>query len=439
VKSSGRLRIGWKVSSLSMDLASLRYRALLPILALQAAGAECVMFSSPQAAHLDALDALVIVKSFSPGDVLLAQRAAERGVPVIYDLCDNVLLPLYGAAAARIRPAQVLHELQPYVACFVTPTRPLADQLQANFPDTPVQVIPDGIEDPELLHRGPVVFAAAAAYERANRMWVYRQKARNVALRIRREGLTILPRLSVHVVRRARQAAAKRILRLGDSWLRGPGLAARVTTVPSASTAPASASATETFTGRRLLWFGNHGAPHGNFGIGDLTIWRDALETVASEFDVELVVVSNHPSKYAQLIKPMRIRSRYVEWTVQAVERELALADVVLVPNSLDSFSICKSANRTVHAVTRSVPVVATRTPALEPLLPHVHVGDPLPGLRSYLSDTAAGRTAARVAAQAAREAFSQPAIGSAWLSLIEQVRDRRPAQHTGTARAAAC
>ena len=99
------LLIGWKVGSLSAKMASVRYRALLPVIALEAAGVQSRVFSESRDAFLEGLDALVIVKSFTPDDLLLAQVARERGIKVFIDLCDNIFIGGYGSNRKGISPA----------------------------------------------------------------------------------------------------------------------------------------------------------------------------------------------------------------------------------------------------------------------------------------------------------------------------------------------
>ena len=83
--------VGWKVASLSFSMASVRYRAMLPLLALEHDGFQCRVFSDAGSEQLLGLDLLVIVKSFSSDDFALAQQAVARGIPVVLDLCDNIL------------------------------------------------------------------------------------------------------------------------------------------------------------------------------------------------------------------------------------------------------------------------------------------------------------------------------------------------------------
>lgn len=412
-----RKRVGWKVASLSPGMASVRYRALLPYLALQGAGVEGVLFTTGMEADLSALDALVIVKSFAAEDLHLAQAAAERGMQVIFDLCDNIFLESY---KADVKPVQVLAAMAPYLDCVVVPTEPLANKARLAMPGVEIRVIPDGIETPELVQRGTMLLRAAVPPQAAQRPRVYREKMRTVAFILRQEGPSAMPRLAWQLLNRVSRSARQRIAQARRSWANArTSLADTVADVPEVG-CPGL---------QRIVWFGNHGAPHGRFGMLDLLEIRDALESVAREFEVELVVISNNREKYEKFIRPLAVPSRYVEWSTKEVDRWLAQASVVVIPNTLDDFSICKSANRTVLAVARGVPVVATPTPALEVFKGQIHTGNPLDGLRLYLSQPEAGRRDAQAAFRTAQAAFGSQALASQWLSLLAEKAARpRPA-----------
>jgi glycosyltransferase involved in cell wall biosynthesis len=405
------LKVGWKVASLSPGMASVRYRALLPALALQDAGVKCVVFRTGLEVNLEGLDVLVIVKSFAAEDIILAQRAAERGIRVLFDLCDNIFIESYKSTKGAPTPVEVFCAIAAHVDCVVTTTEPLAGYVRSATPGVEVRVIPDGIETPQLVHQGTLLLQAAAATEKLQRLRMLRHKVRNVMRRVRAEGPRSIPPLMWyilwHVTHRVVQLVrSKRAHRAAPPKPVSPTDESRAETSRSAEV-------------RRIVWFGNHGAPHARFGMLDLLEFKEALEAAAREFDVELVVISNNQEKYEKYIRPLAIASRYVEWSTQAVDNWLKRAAVVVVPNTLDLFSLCKSANRTVLAVARGVPVVATATPALEPLARHIHVGEPLDGLRRYLADPLAGKADAAAAFALARAAFGQDEIARAWLDLL--------------------
>jgi glycosyltransferase involved in cell wall biosynthesis len=94
-------------------------------------------------------------------------------------------------------------------------------------------------------------------------------------------------------------------------------------------------------------------------------------------------------------------------------------ANVVLVPNSLDPFSRCKSANRALLALAHGVPVVATRTRALEPLSPCVIFDDWVGGIERYLEDKELAQAHLRVANDIIQREFSGLALAEEWKRLF--------------------
>lgn len=421
------MKIGWKVSQLTSSVASIRYRALLPMLALESDEVCNRLFSSGLESNLDGLDALVIVKSFTPDDLFLAQQAVGKGIRVVFDLCDNIFIDTYGRRGGSVSPVQIFDAIAAQADAVVVTTEPLAAIVRQRTPRVQVTVIPDGIETLELLKSMGRLLRVAEAFEKRRSLRVLRRKLRNVLVRLHEEGPGVVVQLASHVFnlgRRALRTRWQRALAHGRSGV--PASAKSAAPGFTGSLVPAAASAKPDSVPRyakTILWFGNHGAPHARFGMLDLLEIRHALETVAQVFDVELVVISNHRGKYEEYIRPLRIPSQYLDWSPHVVNEWLAKADVVVVPNTLDPFSLCKSANRSVLAVSRGVPVVATSSPALDALAPHIHTGDALTGLRRYLGDREAGRRDALAAYMQAQAAFGQGAIAHAWQSVLSQPR----------------
>ena len=146
-----QVTIGWKVSTLNLALASLRYRAMLPLLALECVGIKCKIFARSSRACLAGLDVVVIVKSFTMDDLWLAQRAAELKIPVVFDLCDNVFVEQYGGEM-RISPKDVFLLIASVATAIVVTTEPLAAIVRERIRgQIPVYVVPDGIENKTLL------------------------------------------------------------------------------------------------------------------------------------------------------------------------------------------------------------------------------------------------------------------------------------------------
>jgi hypothetical protein len=302
-----------------------------------------------------------------------------------------------------------------YLDAVVTTTQPLADAVAKEFPSLAVYVIPDIMENESLLADGNRLLSDAVASERNN--------AKNIIVRNFKENLRGLAYKSPGVYKIIAKYWAKSTLSIGEKLIKAVfkkckhlAIKRHIETkyVPSGHA-------------KRIVWFGNNGAPYAQFGILDLLSFKSDLETIAKEFDVELLVVSNNYQKYVEHIQPLRIPSRYVEWSTSVMAPCLASATLVVIPNSLDAFSLCKSANRTVLALQNDIPVVATPTSALEPLAAYIHLADPLSGMRKYLCDAALGRKDARRGAQLAQQLFCKQAVAKRWREVLDAVTNISP------------
>ena len=181
-----------------------------------------------------------------------------------------------------------------------------------------------------------------------------------------------------------------------------------------------------TAAGPVLLWFGNHGATYANYGLNDLLLFTDALAEAARRPGAELWVVSNHRERYEQLASQLPITCRYFDWTPDVVDALLPVTDVCLVPNSLDAFSLAKSANRAVKALSHQVPVIATPTAAYAELDGAVWLGDPRQGVIEYLDRTHARRDHLAQARKVIATHYSFSSLKRAMAGVLATVQGRQ-------------
>ena len=307
-------------------------------------------------------DAVVFVKTFAERDLELAREAAGARVHVLLDVCDNVFAEGYTAHSA-----QNLERMAALASAIVTTGPALADVLRAQL-GRPVHVVPDPVETP-----GDVRYA-----ERLLR--------RERVARARRERPQDLPLAAAGVLRQALR-------------VRKPA--------PPLDELP------------QVLWFGNAGSLQPRFGIANLADIGPELEQAAAETPFRLVVVTGDEDAYRREIEPLGLPTRFARWDRRSIFDHLAESAVVVVPNSRDEFSVCKSANRLTLALSRGVPVVATRIPSLEPLSECVLFDDFRAGVSAYLRDRElAAEHLARAEPVLERE-FSAEAVAERWLSVL--------------------
>ena len=428
--------VGWNVTSLSPDMASVRYRAVLPMLALGKQGYSGTALTGATDRELDAFDSFVIVKNFSVESYRYAQRMERRGVPVVLDLCDNIFIEAYGKKG-KTRVADMFLAMADHASAIVATTEPLADVIRQHVDASlPVRVIPDGIETRQTIEAGRELLQAGLDGKPATGSVEARVTFRELLEPRNLRRPRSLPGLLKAWLRSSHPLVWAWLKRLRHGR---PAEAAAEVAAPARVEAPApeSLDAGADPSALTILWFGNHGAPHARFGMLDLLEIRDALEQIARELPVQLVVVSNSREKFDKHIQPLAIPTVYVPWSSEAVAHWLDKARVVVVPNTRDPFSICKSANRTVHALTHGVPVVATSTPGLAALAPSIVLDDFLGGLRRYLTDPESARRDVALGRELIEQNYGPDQIGAAWRRVIEDAatrarthpRPRKPAQ----------
>lgn len=137
-------RFAWHADKVDTTLASIRYRMLQPLAALQARGVPIELFDPARAP--DSYDAIIFCKSQGERAVEIAAAARGAGRAVIYDMCDNLFAAhrIGHASAARIERVGKLLELATHTT-FSTAT--LAEQIATEVPfDAPRTVIPDALD-----------------------------------------------------------------------------------------------------------------------------------------------------------------------------------------------------------------------------------------------------------------------------------------------------
>ena len=444
----------WKVQTLNVNVASLRYRCLLPLRYLSKAtaksGVKQVIVGGADPVNQALENATVIfVKSFHDHDVETCQRVYQSGASVILDLCDNIFIAEYAAGNNEYVPADNFKRMAPFAAAIVTTGEALkAEVKQAIAPlnlTIPIVVIPDASEtlaDIDETFRAtrvqrlvslrirPIARRAQAIYGKT--VWaiktVLRPAVRQVkdSLQIPRdqtdendrlvkekaiallsgrwvEALPIEQQQSIATKRQKKSKQRNQVVVQPTPWMPQKW--------PSA---PADV--------RTILWFGNHGAKYGSFGMESILEVAPAIEELSHELPLRLVVVSNSQSKYERYIQPLPFETSYLRWHPRAIYRYIRASDVTIIPNSQSAYSICKSANRAVLSLSQGTPVVASRTPALALFEGCVALDDWELGLRQYLLQTQIAEQHIAQAKQAIAQNLSGEKIAQQWIDLLETI-----------------
>jgi glycosyltransferase involved in cell wall biosynthesis len=170
----------------------------------------------------------------------------------------------------------------------------------------------------------------------------------------------------------------------------------------------------------QVLWFGNVGSLEPRFGIANLVDIAGELHAAAAEVPFRLLVVTGARSAYREQIAPLPLDTAFAPWDRLTIFRHIRESAAVIVPNSGDEFSACKSANRPVLALSEGVPVVASRIPALEPLDGTVLFDDFHAGVVTYLRDHDVAADHIRRADDVIQREFAPAVVAERWHAALE-------------------
>jgi glycosyltransferase involved in cell wall biosynthesis len=392
--------IVWKTSSDNIKVASVRIRCILPAQALQERGFKSVLISGNETVpSFDGLCAIIFVKTFSQHDLKLARAAISHGVTVYLDLCDNIFIPHYRHSKAYNR----FTDMADLAKAVVTTGKELAGLIKAQLDaGVEVVVIPDQFEVRQDL--------------RKLKNYVKQIKPSIPFMRLRSIRDNFLPRTKA-LLASFRNELIWMCLRVRngvrESFRSG---CVRLQFFSIGSDLPSDFLRAKA---KMVVWFGNAGGGFSGFGMPSLAEISNHLVRLNERIPIKLLVVSNNLKSYQELIAPLPLLSAYKAWRYPAIFNDVSAASVCVVPNSKDDFSVCKSPNRSLLALSLGVPVVASSIPSIEDIKDCVILDDWEDGLFTYLTDPE------RVARDLARaksileERYSGAAVADSWAAVL--------------------
>lgn len=455
----------WKTQSNRLDIASNRYRCLFPIEYLNQIKYHSLIYSGKELIHFNSKpDAIIFVKSFTPHDLNLARTASQLGIPIILDLCDNILVDEYGFKS-KIKPQEFFLEMSRLAALIVTTGEALKSYLEKHPQiSTPIVIIADGNETIQdfqsynliiknniyrkiTLSFSDINFIAAQAKELSKKALLETQK---MAQKTRK---TAIKKAKVSIDK-LKSAVKKSKIEIKKFYFRSDSLPEALVykssshnikhedcqTQAEIAIAPGGAKslvlelesqaekndigvdASASYRNlKQIIWFGNHGVKPG-IGMLALLNIKDELVEVSQKVDFCLHVVSDNYEKYCEYIKPLPFPTRYTPWDFFGSRECISQSAITIIPTSLDTFNACKSANRAVLSLSLGVPVVATEIPSLIPLRDCLILDDWKNGIISYLTDRRLVTKHINKAQEIIAQNYSGAAIARQWAEAIEQV-----------------
>jgi glycosyltransferase involved in cell wall biosynthesis len=178
---------------------------------------------------------------------------------------------------------------------------------------------------------------------------------------------------------------------------------------------------------KRVVWFGNYGASHSNFGIFTVKPFLKALKAVNENIPLELIIVSNSESVFRALVYDCGFSTRYVPWSAQAVYSELVVADAALLTTGDDEFCAIKSSNRVLQALAMNVPVITSKGASIAEFEDAIFSGRLEDSLRLCLGPARARVVPARMeTARRVLERYTPERLSGIWASLLKTAIEKR-------------
>lgn len=392
------MKLAWLAAVADPNVASFRYRCLIPAWALSDHGHDSTIFVD-EVPNPEGYDALIAVKSAGRRVDEAAARFRAAGKPVYLDLCDNVFVPGYAQRRGPELSAGTVSGLARLASGIVTPNSALDRVACAHLHPAQSWVIPDAALTPE-------------AYQAMN-AWLpgkVADKARGMDrlfVRAQPDGGGAVPAAG-------HDKHGLDMFGVDTDW--------QVDHLPEETA--------------RVIWFGRHGSFHSDFGMSLLKPVIAELELAHGDRPIELVVISNNRNRFESLTHEARVFTRYEDWSNERVFFELSRADLFVMPSGVDPFSLCKSANRAVLALANGVPVTASYLESLEPLRDAMIIDDWRAGIDAYLLDRGIAEAHLARARPILEEEFSIAAIGRKWNAALEGTAPRLAADPAATAMA---
>lgn len=411
-------KVGWFVTGLQIDVASVRYRGIYPAVALRDESLGEDRYESVftdrltgMRAHMADLSAIVVVKRLDNVVIRLTSEANDAGVPVILDLCDDVLDTDYRNDEHEVFKMTFDAVGSRMSAIVVTGETLKRRLIEYGVPEEKIQIVPDCIETDELIAKARKIAPSKTKAAAATAVAQERDTATGVLAIGRRAAST------VRRPRRTLKLGPKRALRrifYGD---------------PDVVPAPQIVGPLQdalAIPGDTVVWFGSHGGPNSDFGMLALLGVAEELRRAHARAPFTLIVVSNHELKYRAFVEPLGLPSAYVPWSQVGCRQILARASACIVPQGKDRFSLMKSANRPLLALDVGAPVVAQPLESLELIADEIVFHDFEAGLVETLTNKALAQERRTRALEKAHKVFGVPATGRAWATVLNTAQPHR-------------
>lgn len=422
----------WKVQSENLNIASLRYRCLIPVKYLKDKKYKSLIVSNEDKIDFYLkIEAIIFIKSFTKQDLKLAQIARQKNIPIILDICDNIFAEGY-AAHSKSNPANFFKEMAKIADAIVTTGTALKSCIKSCIDSSiPIFIVPDASE-------------TIVEFQSYDNLLVENQKFKNRVLQqakiiiLLRKPKAAISYLKSYVKRKLiENKSEKHTVKRGKAINISKNLTDKCTQKPQLIQVSSSNNQnlfssfsrqtiidkyrSQSNELKQVIWFGLHGIKFGQKLFKLLDISAELIKAYQQiNFCLHIVSEAEAYAVYQQYIQSLPLPTKFTIWNQHVNYQSISQSHVTIIPNSLDAFEICKSPNRAILSLALGVPVIATKTPALLPFENCLIFDDWQSGIISYLKDPDLVFNHITKAQSIIKRDYSGEVIADQWAQIID-------------------
>jgi hypothetical protein len=425
----------WKVKSENVNVASLRYRSLIPVKYLNARGYDSLIYSNQDEIKFSLKpEAIVFVKSFAKHDLKLAQKARQKGIPIILDICDNIFVEGY-AAHSKSNPADIFKEMAKIASAIVTTGIPLKSFIESCIDSPiPIFIIPDASETLlEFKDYGSLLKENQKFKNRVSqleKLIILLTEPKSVVFYLKSQlKHTLIGKKNSNYNIKPEKIAGSPKYSTDEQDKRHPlQYIANTDNREILFNSSSREMIVDKYRNKandlkQVIWFGSHGIKFGQKLFKLLDVIPELIEAYQEiNFCLHIVSEAEAYEVYQKYIQPLPLPTKFTRWNQYINYHSISQSHVTIIPNSLDAFEICKSPNRAILSLALGVPVVATKTPALLPFEDCIIFDNWQQGIVSYLKDPDLVFKHITTAQSIIKRDYSGEVIADKWTQIIDKI-----------------
>ncbi|MEC4987571.1 MAG: hypothetical protein SAJ37_02385 [Oscillatoria sp. PMC 1068.18] len=181
----------------------------------------------------------------------------------------------------------------------------------------------------------------------------------------------------------------------------------------------------------RVVWFGNSkleivyksiGLSEVPSGMVSIAKVIPALEALNEKIPVKLTVISNSEELFQEHTENVSFATQYYPWKMSSFPLLFMQNDLCIIPIDLNPFTICKTNNRLVTALSLGLPVVADKIPSYAEFSDFVLFGDWKENLERYAMNKSLRQQHVKEGKKYIKKTYTKNRVVEQWSKMFKTV-----------------